>query len=176
MSVAELFPEMVTRLAILNVPHPAQMTRGLMTLQQLAKSWYVFFFQLPFGIPERSLEADDYAIMRKTFAVDGFTPEHIEPYITAIKTPGALTAAMNWYRAAVRRTFAFNPPKTVVIDCPVLVIWGDKDRHLGVELAVPPAKWVPNARVEHIPDAPHWVQSMAPERVNELLLAFARER
>lgn len=43
-------------------------------------------------------------------------------------------------------------------------------------MAEPPKRWVPNARVEHIPDASHWVQNAAPERVNELLLAFAREK
>jgi pimeloyl-ACP methyl ester carboxylesterase len=41
-------------------------------------------------------------------------------------------------------------------------------------MAEPPARFVPNARVEHIPGASHWVQNAAPEKVSALLLAFAR--
>jgi pimeloyl-ACP methyl ester carboxylesterase len=134
----------------------------------------MFFFQLPAGIPERAVARNDWAQLRKTFEVDGFAKEDIEPYVEAMKTPGAITAAMSYYRAAIRRVLTGRTPKTVRIDCPVLVIWGDRDRHLGKEMAEPPARFVPNARVEHIPEASHWVQNSAPERVNELLLAFAR--
>jgi pimeloyl-ACP methyl ester carboxylesterase len=173
--VAEHFPEVVSRLAILNVPHPLQMARGLTTLKQLRKSWYMFFFQLPFGIPEAALAAGNYAALRRTFEVDGFPSTEVEPYVEAMKKPGAITAAMSYYRSAIRRGALGRSPKAKVIDCPVLVIWGDQDRHLGKEMATPPPRFVPNARVVHIPEASHWVQNAAPEKVNELLLGFARE-
>ena len=174
-AVAQEHPSIVERLAILNVPHPQQMLRGLRRPKQLKKSWYMFFFQLPGGIPERALAKNDYAFLRRTFEVDGFGAEEIEPYVEAMRKPGALTAAMNYYRAAIRRTFTLRLPVAKRIDCPVLVIWGDQDRHLGKEMATPPPRLVPHARVEHIPDASHWVQNAAPERVNDLLLEFARE-
>lgn len=173
--VAEAYPELVTRLAILNVPHPLQMMRGLRTAKQLRKSWYMFFFQLPFGVPERAIAARDFDFLRRTFVADGFRPEEIEPYVEAMKKPGALTAALSYYRAAIRRAALGRTPKAKIIECPVLVIWGDRDRALGRELAEPPARFVPNARVEHIPEASHWVQHDAPDEVNALLLAFARE-
>jgi pimeloyl-ACP methyl ester carboxylesterase len=172
-TVAQLRPEIVSRLAVLNVPHPLQMARGLKTLKQLARSWYVFFFQLPFGIPERVLAAGNCAALRRSLEADGLTREEIEPYVEAMARPGAARAAMSYYRAALRRGILRRSPKTRVIECPVLVIWGDRDRHLGMELATPPARFVPHARVEHIPEASHWVQNDAPEKVNELLLAFA---
>jgi pimeloyl-ACP methyl ester carboxylesterase len=174
-AVAEQHPDRVERLAILNVPHPLQMMRGLRRLTQLRKSWYMFFFQLPLGIPERMIARDDWAQIRKTFAVDGFKSDEIDPYVEAMRAPGALTAALSYYRAAIRRAVTGRTPKMKRIDCPVLVIWGDRDRHLGKEMADPPKRFVPNARVEHIPEASHWVQNAAPEKVNELLLAFARE-
>ncbi len=174
-TLAQNSPEVVSRLAILNVPHPLQMIRGLKTIKQLKKSWYMFFFQLPFGLPERALEAANYAALRWAFAADGFPTSEIEPYVDAMRQPGAVTGAMNYYRAALRRGALGRSPRTKRIDCPVLVIWGDQDRHLGKELATPPARFVPHARVEHIPEATHWVQNSAPERVNELLVAFARE-
>lgn len=170
--VAQRHPSLVSRLAILNVPHAVQMQRGLMRLEQLRKSWYIFFFQLPGGIPERTVSRDDWAYLRRLFASEGFAPDDIEPYVKAMATPGAITAAMSYYRAAVRRTLAGRPLKSTRIDCPVLVIWGDRDRHLGKEMAEPPPRYVPNARVEHIPEATHWVQNSAPEKVNALLLAF----
>lgn len=60
------------------------------------------------------------------------------------------------------------------IEAPVLVIWGEGDRYLVPELAEPDPAWVPNARVERLPDASHWVQQDRPEKVNELLLGFLR--
>jgi pimeloyl-ACP methyl ester carboxylesterase len=172
--VAQRHPALVSRLAILNVPHAVQMLRGLRRPKQLRKSWYMFFFQLPAGIPERAVARDDWAYLRKMFASEGFAPDEIEPYVKAMATPGAITAAMSYYRAAIRRTLTGRALRSTRIECPVLVIWGDADRHLGKELAEPPRRFVPNARVEHIPEATHWVQNSAPERVNALLLAFAQ--
>jgi epoxide hydrolase 4 len=58
------------------------------------------------------------------------------------------------------------------VDIPSLIIWGDQDRYLGRELAEPDRAWVPNVRVERIPQASHWVQADAPERVNQLMVDF----
>ncbi len=172
--VAQRHPELVSRLAILNVPHPEQMLRGLRRPKQLRKSWYMFFFQLPAGIPERAIARNDWAYLRNLFSSEGFAPDEIEPYVKAMATPGAITAAMSYYRAAIRRVLTGRPPKSTRIECPVLVLWGDADKHLGKEMAEPPPELVPNARVEHIPEATHWVQNAAPEKVNKLLLAFVQ--
>lgn len=56
-------PGMLRKLAILNGPHPERMISGLRSFEQLAKSWYMFFFQVPL-LPEAVLRLDDYAIMR----------------------------------------------------------------------------------------------------------------
>jgi epoxide hydrolase 4 len=173
-SLAQLHPSVVERLAILNVPHPLVMMRSFRRPTQLKKSWYIFFFQLP-RVPERAIAADDFAYVRKLFRRDGFTNDAIEPYVEALKLPGALTAAVSYYRAAIRRVVTGRTPTMTPIRCPVLVIWGDQDRFLGKELAEPPARFVPDARVVHLPDAPHWVQTAAPDQVNHLLLGFARE-
>jgi epoxide hydrolase 4 len=172
--VAQLHPSVVRRLAILNVPHPLQLMRGLRTGKQLRKSWYIFFFQLP-RVPERAIARDDFHAIRQMFREDGFAESEIQTYVDALRVPGALASALAYYRAAVRRVLAGRPPRIKSILCPVLVVWGDRDRVLGRELAEPPPRFVPDARVVHIPEATHWVQNAAPERVNELLLSFARE-
>lgn len=171
---AQLYPAMTERLAILNVPHPLQMVRGLRRPAQLRKSWYIFFFQLG-RLAERMVERDDYAYLRRTFRADGVPDDEAEIFVRAIAKPRVLTSAMNYYRASVRRVFRGRLPQTSRIEMPVLVIWGDGDRYLGKEMAEPPARFVPNARVVHLPGVSHWVQNAAPDKVNELLLGFVQE-
>jgi pimeloyl-ACP methyl ester carboxylesterase len=55
-----------------------------------------------------------------------------------------------------------------------LVIWGDQDAYLRRSVTEGLDRWVPNVRVEHIPEGSHWVLADAPERVNELLLDFLK--
>jgi pimeloyl-ACP methyl ester carboxylesterase len=172
---AELHQPMLERLAVLNVPHLRVMLKHLLVWRQMKKSWYIFFFQLP-GIAERFASKDDFAAIRKMFAIDGFAQDEIDRYVDALKKPGALTAGMSYYRAITRRVLRRDIPKPVKIERPVLVIWGDRDRALGKEMAEPPPRWVPNARVVHLAEASHWVQNDAPEQVNELLVPFLRGR
>jgi pimeloyl-ACP methyl ester carboxylesterase len=180
---AMLHPERLTRLAILNVPHPAytlepglMRAAGVPVWRQLLRSWYVFFFQLP-GLPEAMLRAGTFAAVRRTLRrdpvrPDAFTDADITRYVEALAQPGALTATVNYYRALLRRNPGAMHARLRRIEAPVLVIWGERDRYLEAGLADPPRRWVPNARVERLPDASHWVQLDRPERVNALLLEF----
>ncbi|MFI5180737.1 MAG: alpha/beta fold hydrolase [Thermoanaerobaculia bacterium] len=173
-----LHPGLVRRLAILNAPHPAAFRRVLRTSPaQRRKSSYILFFQLPW-LPERKIRENDFAyigkmLRRDPVRKDAFSDEEIARYKEALARPGALSSALNWYRAALR-----HPPRLPkgprTIDVPTLVIWGEKDRYLGPELAQGLDKWVPHVTVERIPEASHWVQADAPERVNELLIRFFR--
>lgn len=166
-------PEVVERVAILNAPHPARMLTGFRTLKQLRKSWYMFFFQLPVA-PERLLAANNYRALKRALAESphGFSNEDIAGYVETWKRPGALKGMLDYYRAALRQTPGKALARMSPIAAPVLVIWGERDSVLGRELAMPEPEWVPNAHVEYLPDATHWVQHDAPERVNELLVEF----
>jgi pimeloyl-ACP methyl ester carboxylesterase len=161
-------PERVRRLAILNVPHPARMRAALRTLRQLRKSWYLFFFQLPF-LPERfiSPESIGRSLRYMTARRGAYDKADIEAIVAAA---GDRTGPINYYRAAARH----RGPRWKPVSAETLVIWGEGDRFLGPELAVPDPRWVPHARVERIPGASHWVQADAPERVNQLLVEFLR--
>ena len=175
-AVAILHPERVERLAILNVPHPERLSRGLRTPRQLLKSSYAFFFQIPW-LPEKVLRAGDFAILRSVLRNDPVRPgtfggEDIDRYVEALSRPGALTAAINYYRALARRAPAVARALRRRIEAPVMVIWGQRDLFLVPELARPDPAWVPDARVERLPDASHWVQQDRPEKVNALLLDF----
>jgi pimeloyl-ACP methyl ester carboxylesterase len=168
------YPELLEKLAILNVPHPERMLSGLRTLRQLRKSWYMFFFQIPW-LPEWLAARKDFSLGKRSLRADSpaaVSDSDLERYAQAWSQPGALTGMVNYYRAALRRSPRAAVAELAPIQTETLVIWGMRDRHLGSELAEPLPRWVPNVRVERLPDATHWVQHDAPERVNQLLIEF----
>jgi pimeloyl-ACP methyl ester carboxylesterase len=175
---AMMHPEMIKRLGILNVPHPERFARGLLRPAQLLRSSYMFFFQVP-RLPEKVLTARDFAALRhtlrnETMHLGTFADGDIERYVEALARPGALTAALNYYRALFRQ----NPLKARAllrrIEVPVIVIWGERDRFLRKELAEPDPSWVPNLRVERLPGASHFVAEDRPDEVNSLLVEFLK--
>jgi pimeloyl-ACP methyl ester carboxylesterase len=102
-----------------------------------------------------------------------FSREDIERYIEAWSRPGAVTAMLNYYRAVFRQSPRRAEARIRPIAAPTLVIWGERDRYLGVELAEPDRADVPNLEgVVKLPGASHWVQHDEPERVTELLIDF----
>lgn len=177
--VAKDHPELVSRLIILNAPHPVLMKRELGTWGQRRRSSYMLAFQLPL-LPELAMRALDFALLRRILRQDpvrlgAFSDEEIQRYRDALARPGALTATINWYRAlrSRRRGRPVGPRwRDTVIEAPTLVIWGEQDRYLGRPLLDGLERRVRSIRIERIPDASHWVQADAPERVNELVLEF----
>lgn len=171
-------PDVVDRLAVLNAPHPTKYDRHLRSSpSQLLQSWYVFYFQLPV-LPEIGFRWNDYAVLNSMFAdtvtPDAFTDADIERYKSALATPGALTAAINYYRALgrqrARQYLRGEGVPDQSVDVPTTVVWGERDFALDVTLTEGLDEWVPDLRVERIPDASHWVQFDASERVNDLLV------
>lgn len=174
-SFAMAHPDKLDRLAILNGPHPERMLEGLRRPSQILKSWYMFVFFLP-KLAETILPRGDYALLTKAFRNDpirrdAYTEADIAIYREAWSQPGALTAMVNYYRAMPYPSLRMD---LTPIHAPTLVIWGDRDAYLGPDLAAPPARLVPNARVEHIADASHWIQHDHPELVSEKLVTFLR--
>tara|TARA_B100000579_G_C22762010_1_gene819429 strand:- start:100 stop:972 length:873 start_codon:yes stop_codon:yes gene_type:complete len=171
-------PESFQRLSILNCPHPRQFLSALGTLKQLRKSWYMFFFQLPW-LPEKALSAGNYKAIRKIFTEDpvrdgAFQPADIDAYIDALSQPGALRGAINYYRAAFRQSPWKSLKDMNPIDLPVQILWGTQDKHLGRETAKPPENLVPRLEIEYCEDASHWLMVDRPQWVNERLIPFLK--
>ncbi|WP_458188757.1 alpha/beta fold hydrolase [Haladaptatus sp. NG-WS-4] len=188
-------PERVDRLVVLNAPHPEAFRRELRNPVQLRRSWYMFYFQLPW-LPERFLSARNYRLVEELFREgtenpDAFSEADVRRYVEAAAQPGALTAAIDYYRALFReqaRTELRNlfdnlsrgdssprSARSSVVRVPTLLVWGENDTALGIELTEGLEQWVPDIRIERLPDASHWVQNDRPERVNELLVEFLQE-
>jgi epoxide hydrolase 4 len=167
-------PEVVERLVILNAPHPRAMAREMSRgWGQRLRSAYAFFFQLPW-LPEALLSLSPQATARLFFRHLGtrshvFSGEDLQVLAAALAQPGAVTAGLNWYRAAVR----FPPARrTAEIRRPTLVLWGTADPALGVELTEGLSEWVPGLWLRYFPGVGHWVHWEAAAGVNEQLAAF----
>ncbi len=170
------YPQMTERLIVLNAPHPWAMQRELRTPAQLRKSWYIFAFQVPW-LPEYLLGRDHaQAIGRMLYASAlqkaAFPPDAIAKYQEAISKPGALKAALSYYRQFLRHGTRALSSRTLRVDAPTLLVWGEQDVALGIELTHHLEEWVPDLRVRYLPESGHWVQQEQPEQVNRLLLEF----
>ncbi len=164
----------ISRLVILNAPHPVVMRRALFTdFQQRKKSWYILYYQLPF-FPERKLRAGKFkvltAALQKTSVKGTFSDAEMSAYHEAWQQPGALTAMLNWYRAALRRRLP--EPVSQEVKKPLLLIWGKKDRFLGPALAEESLKLCPQGQLLWFEQATHWVQHEQPEKVNAAIAEF----
>lgn len=169
-------PEVVDRLAILNSPHPTAFLRELRRPGQLLRSWYMFFFQLPW-LPEWAIRRGNFADLARTFRQarpGAFSKRDIEKYKEALGQPGTLTAAINYYRAMFRNFRLLRGPMPVV-HSPTLLIWGKDDDYLGIGLTEGLESAVPDLRLELLA-ATHWVQCDAPDEVNRLLIDFLAGR
>lgn len=167
-------PERLHRLGVLNVPHPAVMTRFLRRdLEQLRRSWYIFFFQLPW-IPEAVLRAQGWRRMIRALRDSGkantFTDEDIERYQESWSQPGAITAMINWYRAAAR--YQIQTSEDTCVKVPTLLLWGMKDFALSHRMARPSIDYCKEGRLLFFPEATHWIQRDEAEEVNRHLLEF----
>lgn len=161
------------RLVVMNCPHPACFARELKTWKQLRKSWYMYFFQLPL-LPEAWLTANDAQAVRRAFsdmAVDAsrFPPEDLDVYARAAQASGAMTAMINWYRAAARRGTLTSGKQRPIIEVPTLMIWGEADKALDIATTEGTERYVRDFTLRRLPGVSHWVQQEAPEAVNAIL-------
>jgi len=173
---AAQYPQLVDKLVVLNAPHLKIYFKKVRYPRQMLRSWYVLFFLMP-RLPEFVLSAKNYRAVRNMFkrlpaCEKAFSDEDIEQYIHALASPGALTAALNYYRAninpATMRRFAHAMP----IKARTLVIWGELDPALGVELLDGLDEVAPHVCIRRIPDSSHWVQNEVPAEVNRMLVDF----
>jgi epoxide hydrolase 4 len=162
----------ISRLVIMNVPHPMVFGRELKRWRQIRRSWYIYFFQLPW-LPEKGLARNGAAVIKRMFrgmAVDKsrFSAAVLDVYAQAALTPGAPTAMVNYYRALIRYGKSINYGDGR-IDTPTLMIWGEEDAALNIHCTEGTERWVPNLTLKRLPGVSHWVQQEAPEQVNALL-------
>jgi pimeloyl-ACP methyl ester carboxylesterase len=164
-------PGVVRTLSVCNLPHPELMRRGLRRPRQLLRSWYIFFFQLPW-LPERALAFGNYQRLAKALLNDcrpgTFTRDDIRAFLGAWRRQG-LGGGVNWYRAALRHPRSLPKPVPRVT-APTVLIWGEDDIALGKELTYGTEDFVEDLTIHYLPNTSHWVQQEEPEKVSEFIL------
>lgn len=173
---ADIYPQMVEKLIILNIPHPAKFRQGLLTPQQLLKSWYIFFFQLPI-LPESLLQHNHYQLIAEMFQKtainkNAFTQDDLQAYRNAAANPGAITSMLNYYRNIFQGLLQPLQYQWKKLLMPILLIWGEDDTALGKELTYQTDDYAQNLTIKYIANCGHWVQQEKPELVNQYMREF----
>lgn len=168
------YPERLTKMVILNVPHHQVFRKTLRTdSEQRRKSWYIALFQLPF-LPEFLSglgNTNAFARALTTSSLPGtFSEADLAEYRKSWAQPGALTGILNWYRGAVRAYPKVQPDPRVKV--PTLILWGKNDIALKVEMAQASVDLCNDGRLVYFDKATHWVSHEELERVNNLIGEF----
>jgi pimeloyl-ACP methyl ester carboxylesterase len=165
----------LSRLVIMNVPHPEPFAREVRRWAQLKRSWYVFFFQIPW-LPEWLMgRASVGELFRSTAAHPAnFTDADLAIFSANAATTAARRAMINYYRAMLigggaNRRRKLGSPR---IDVPTLLLWGEDDMALTKATTFGTEDWVSDLTVRYLPGISHWVQQDAPETVNTMLRAW----
>jgi pimeloyl-ACP methyl ester carboxylesterase len=144
----------------------------------MAKSWYIFFFQLPW-LPEFLLSrgqgrAIARSIRRTSRKPGQFPDEVLEVYRENAARAGGLRAMINWYRAAFRYGGLGRLGNVAIpaIRTPTLFLWGDSDVALSIRTTRGTEKYVSDLTFRVFPGVSHWIQQEAPEAVNAMIEAW----
>lgn len=159
-------PDRVRTLVALSVPHPtpfAEATRA--DEDQAQRSAYVQLFRQS-GTAERRLLADDAALLRKVYDRK-LSRGRVDEYVRRLSEPGALTAALNWYRAT--KLSAMDVPP---VEVPTVYLWGTEDVAVGSTAALATEKYVTGPyRFAMLQDLSHWLSEEAAGLITDVLLA-----
>ncbi len=169
------------KLIICNVPHPGAMS-GSFSWEQLKRSWYIFFFQIP-RLPEWMLGRENASGIGRMIRDSACNPELfpdevIDVYSRNAAQPGALTAMVNYYRGLIRGGGARRQQQQgfPMIRTPTLMVWGEDDVALTKETTYGTEAFVEDLTIRYLPRVSHWVQQDAPEAVNAMMQAFLENR
>ena len=173
---AARYPQRVRTLTAVSMPHPAAFAATLAggDADQLRRSSYIEALRQE-GTAEAALLSDDGAGLRGLFAATGHPdPDGTGEYVRLLSEPGALTAALNWYRAISVREALTHAAETAGdggVPVPTLYVWGDADVALGRTAAEATSGHVRGPyRFEVLQGVGHWIPEEVPDRLNRLVL------
>jgi pimeloyl-ACP methyl ester carboxylesterase len=159
-------PDLVAANVVLEIGHPREY--AVAGLEQKLKGLYTLAWQWP-GLSERWLKRNNFAGLR------GWARHHprLEPCIADMSRPGRLTAALNWYRANLRRVFFARWSDCTV---PTLGVWGERNHCVAEDqMRLSQRRMQAPWRYERIAGAGHWLPLEQPQRVAELSLGWFEE-
>jgi pimeloyl-ACP methyl ester carboxylesterase len=161
-------PDRVRSLTSVSVPHPTAYTVAFrIDPEQKERSAYIRLFWQA-GKAEDVLLAEDARRLRRMLSGDGDTgvpAEAVDEYVAVLSAPGALTAALNWYRA-MSSDIRVDP-----VEVPTTYVWSDGDVAIGRTAAEACAGYVTgDYRFVELPGITHWIPEQAPDRLATAIL------
>lgn len=163
-------PERLRTLSVVSTPHPAALAQAMKTDEdQAMRSAYMREWRAA-GTTEKRMLANNAEALRRMFEWK-VPPSRVEEYVQRLSEPGALTAALNWYRAG-------RPGGTLdTITVPTLYVWSTEDVAFGSTAALSTGDWVSGPyEFQLLEDLTHWVPEEAPQTLTALLLEFLGSR
>lgn len=168
--IAGNHPGRVRSLTAVSVPHPAAFLKAMVVSDQLLRSWYMGFFQLPL-IPELVLNSSGPGPAR-ALARMGMTPEMIERYRDEMVTAGAIRGGLGWYRAL---PFAAPGQATARVTVPTTFVWSDDDPALGRGGAELTGRYVDaDYRFVEMKGVSHWIPDERPVELADAIIERVR--
>jgi pimeloyl-ACP methyl ester carboxylesterase len=169
-TLAAWHSDRVRSLTAVSVPHPAAYTAAFRAdPEQKERSGYIRLFWQAGKAEQVLLEDDARRLRRMLSGSDGETgvpAEAIDEYVAVLSAPGALTAALNWYRAMSSGT------RVDPVAVPTTYVWSDGDVAIGRTAAEACANHVTgDFRYVELPGVTHWIPEQAPEQLAEAILA-----
>jgi pimeloyl-ACP methyl ester carboxylesterase len=163
-AVAGSHPDRVRTLTIVSVPHPQPFAAARASdPDQRKRSEYIATFREP-DAPEHRFLDDDAAILRLAVAEAG--AEIAAEHVRVLTDPGAMTAALNYYRAWDDVLDSVGP-----IAVPTLFVWSTNDVALGRVAAEATKDYVTGPyRFEVFEGVSHWIPEVAPDELARLAL------
>jgi pimeloyl-ACP methyl ester carboxylesterase len=162
-------PDRVRSLTAVSVPHPAAYTAAYRAdPEQKERSAYIRLFWQE-GKAEEVLLADDARRLRRMLTggegETGVPAEAVDEYVAVLSAPGALTAALNWYRAMS------SDVRVDRVDVPTTYVWSDGDVAIGRTAAEACANYVTgDYRFVELPGVTHWIPEQAPKELAASIL------
>ena len=156
-------------LTTMSVPHPAAILKAMATSRQFFASWYIPFFQLP-GVPEWYFSRHDWRGMSNLHQSRAKQPpEAAVRDARAMAESGALTSALNWYRAIPLTDMRRLVHKTTV---PTMYVWSDGDAGFLSKGARNTGRYVTGEYRFETLHGSHWMLDEQPDAVADLLLEW----
>ncbi|GAA2775928.1 alpha/beta hydrolase [Saccharopolyspora taberi] len=162
-ATAAAHPDRVRTLTAVSVPHLDAFGKALREDEdQAQRSAYMQVFRGSGA--EKALLADNARGLRRIY--EHKVPDHhVDDYVQRLTEPGALTAALNWYRAS-HLGGRIGP-----VSVPTLYVWSTEDVAVGSTAAFATAEHVTgDYRFEMLEDVSHWIPEEAPEIMSRLIL------
>ena len=160
-------PERIISWTGLSIAHPAAFGAALQNdPDQQSKSRYFLLFQTPW-LPETLFTFNDLSVLDAIYST--MSAEQIAEYHSVFTEPGALTGALNWYRAMTLGQDG-GTDLSMEISTPTLFIWGNQDEAVGRVAVKSQVEYIAGPYEEIELDAGHWLLTDLPKEVIEPII------